>query len=319
MAFGDIFESETELVDTSQPYVLPKAQRDFSDPAVEYGARQLLGSYFGGQEQPGLINQQIPVPIRQTAGLSPLEIQARNSAQGLGGFAPQLNQAQQYYQQSAMGYNPMMAQSFMNPYMDSVYQPQMQEIQRLGEAQKRDARAQQVQAGAFGGSRGAVQEAEINRSVLDKQAQFGSDLAYKGYGDAMDRSMSGFNTMQGGRANAARGIAGLGQQGYDMLSGQIGTLSGLGQTGRGIQDTAFGNQYTAATQMADEPYMRLQRGQQMLGGLGGLLPQYSSGFGGGMGQMEAYQDPSTAAKFGGLFLGLNSLNSSQRGYGATAQ
>jgi len=312
MSFGDIFESDTELVDISQPYVLPNSERNFSDPAVEYGARQLLGSYFGGDQQPGLINQPIPVPIRQTAGLSPLEIQARNAAGGLGGFAPQLNQSQQYYEQSAMGYNPQAAQSFMNPYMDSVYQPQMQEIQRLGEAQKMDARAQQVQAGAFGGSRGAVQEAEINRSVLDKQAQFGSDLAYKGYGDAMDRSMSGFENMQGRRAGAAQGIAGLGQQGYNMLSGQIGTLSGLGQAGRGIQDTALGNQYTAATQMADEPYMRMQRGQNLLGGLGGLLPRYKSGFGSGRGQFEPYQDPSNAAKFGGFFLGLNSLqNNSQ--------
>jgi len=143
--------------------------------------------------------------------------------------------------------------------------------------------------------------------VLDKQAQIGSDLAYKGYGDAMDRSMTGFQNMQGRRAGAASGIAGLGQQGYDMLTGQIGTLAGLGQAGRGIQDTAFGSQYRAATQMADEPYMRLQRGQQMLGGLGGLLPRYSSGFGSGQGQMQAYQDPSTAAKIGGFFLGLNSL------------
>lgn len=305
--WDDLFESDTELVDTSQPYVLPKAQRDFTDPAVEYGARQLLGSYFGGVGQPGMISQQIPVPIRQTAGLSPLEIQARNTAGGLGGFAPQLNQAQQYYQQSAMGYNPMMAQSFMNPYMSSVYAPQMQEIQRLGEAQKRDARAQQVKSGAFGGSRGAVQEAEIDRSVLDKQAQFGSDLAYKGYSDAMERSMTGFENMQGRRAGAARGISGLGQQGYDMLTGQIGTLAGLGQTGRSIQDTALGNQYKAATQMADEPYMRLQRGQQMLGGLAGLLPQYSSGFGGGMGQMESYQDPSSAAKIGGALLTLANI------------
>jgi hypothetical protein len=311
MSFSDFFESDTELVDTSQPYVLPKAERTYSDPAVEYGARQLLGSYFGGEGQPGLISQQIPVPIRQTAGLSPLEIQARNTAGGLGGFAPQLNQAQQYYQQSAMGYNPMMAQSFMNPYMSSVYAPQMQEIQRLGEAQKRDARAQQVQAGAFGGSRGAVQEAEIDRSVLDKQAQFGSDLAYKGYGDAMERSMTGFENMQGRRAGTARGIAGLGQQGYNMLTGQIDTLAGLGQTGRGIQDTALGSQYKAATQMADEPYMRLQRGQQMLGGLGGLLPQYMSGFGSGQGTMQAYQDPSMAAKLGAAYLTLSSLGQGQ--------
>ena len=261
---------------TSQTIIQPSAGHAYFDPSVEYTARQLLGSYFGPQ---GLMSQPIPVPIQQTAGLGPLEIQARNMAGGLGGFAPQLNMAQQYYMQSGMGYNPWSAQSFMNPYMQNVYQPQMQEIGRLGEEQKRTARARQVQSGAFGGSRGAVQEAEIDRNVLQRQSELGGDLLYQGYGDAMDRSMTGFENMQGRRAAAGRGIAGLGQQGFDMLSGQIGTLGNLGQLGRGIQDTAFGRQYDAATQMADEPYMRFSRAQQMLGGLGGFLPTYTSGYG----------------------------------------
>ena len=96
------------------------------------------------------------------------------------------------------------------------------------------------------------------------------------------------------RAGAA-GIAGLGQQGYNMLTGQIGTMAGLGQTGRGIQDRAYGNQYTAATQMADEPYMRLQRGQQMLGGLSGYLPQYQSGYQTSR-NVKAQADPSDGSK-----------------------
>jgi len=200
-----MFDSDTQVVDTSQPYVLPSAEKAFTDPATEYSARQLLSAYFGGPSQPGLLSQPIPVPVQQTAGLSPLEVTARNLAGGLGGFAPQLNMAQQYYMQSGMGYNPYYAQSFMNPYMQNVYQPQMQEISRLGEEQKRGARARQVQSGAFGGSRGAIQEAEIDRSVLDKQAQLGGDLLYKGYGDAMDRSMTGFENMQGRRAAAGRG------------------------------------------------------------------------------------------------------------------
>jgi len=283
-----------ETVADSQAIVQPSAAQTYSDPAVELQARQMLGSYFGPS---GLMSQPIPIPIQQTAGLSPLEIQARNTAGGLGGFAPQLNQAQQYYQQSAMGYNPMMAQSFMNPYMNSVYQPQMQEIQRLGEAQKRDARAQQVQSGAFGGSRGAVQEAEIDRSVLDKQAQFGSDLAYKGYGDAMANSMSGFNTMQSNRAGAAQGIAGLGQQGYNMLTNQIGTLAGLGRTGRGIQDTAFSNQYNAATQMSDEPFRRYQQGTSMLGGLSSFLPNYSSGYNSKQQPVTNYEERDSGDRF----------------------
>ena len=267
--------------------VQPKATQSFFDPSVEYTARQLLGSYFGPR---GLMSQPIPVPIRQTAGLGPLEIQARNMAGGLGGFAPQLNMAQQYYMQSGMGYNPWSAQSFMNPYMQNVYQPQMQEIGRIGEEQKRTARAKQVEAGAFGGSRGAVQEAEIDRSTMDRQAQLGGDLLYKGYGDAMTQSMSAFEDMQRRRAAAGQGISGLGQQGFDMLTGQIGTLGNLGQSGRGIQDTAFGSQYDAATQMADEPWMRFNRAQTMLGGLGKFLPTYATGYGTGMQRQQNFEE-----------------------------
>ncbi len=81
-----IFDSETVTVDTSQPYLLPSAQQQYYDPAVELTARNLLASYFGTPDQPGLISQQIPVPIQEVAGLSPLEIQARNLAGGLGAF-----------------------------------------------------------------------------------------------------------------------------------------------------------------------------------------------------------------------------------------
>ena len=302
-----IFDSDTDIIDTTQPYVLPFSEKTFADPATEYSARQLLSAYFGGPGQPGLLSQPIPVPLQQTAGLGPLEILARNMAGGLGGFGPQLNMAQQYYAQSGMGYNPWSAQSFMNPYMQNVYQPQMDEISRLGEEQKRGARARQVQSGAFGGSRGAVQEAEIDRSVLDKQAQLGGDLLYKGYGDAMTQSMSAFEDMQRRRAAAGQGISGLGQQGFDMLSGQIGMLGNLGQSGRGIQDSAFANQYKAATQLADEPYMRLSRGQQMLGGLAPFLPSYQSGFKSGAGEYQANQVPSSFSQGLGAVLGIGSL------------
>jgi len=286
--------SEVDQYTQSQAIIQPTASQSYTDPSVEHTARQLLGSYFGPQ---GLMSQPIPVPIQQTAGLSPLEIQARNMAGGLGGFGPQLNMAQQYYAQSGMGYNPWSAQSFMNPYMQNVYQPQMQEIGRIGEEQKRTARANQIEKGAFGGSRGAVQEAEIDRNVLEQQARMGGDLLYEGYGDAMTRSMGAFEDMQKRRASAATGIAGLGRQGFDMLSSQIGTLGNLGQSGRGIQDTAFGRQYDAATQMADEPYMRFQRAQQMLGGLGGFLPTYTSGYGTGMQSLENVREPSGMNKF----------------------
>jgi len=283
-----------ETVTNSQQVIQPKAGQVSQDPAVEKTGRDLLASYFGPG---GLMSQAQPIPMQQVAGLSGMEQQARNAAGGLGGFAPQLNQAQQYFQQSAMGFNPQMAQSFMNPYQNAVIDPQMQAIQRQGDTARRDARADQVTAGAFGGSRGAVQEAEIRRGVGDRQAQVGSDLAYKGYNDAMSNAMSGFNSMQSGRRGAAQGIAGLGQQGFDMLSNQIGTMNRLGGQGRDIQDRALGYQFDAANRMADEPFDRFTKGAGMLGSLSGFLPQYSSGYGGDQAQIERFENQSKFDKF----------------------
>jgi len=82
-----------------------------------------------------------------------------------------------------------------------------------------------------------------------------------------------------------------------MLTGQIGLLDRLGQTGRGIQDTAFGNQYTAATQMADEPFMRMQRAMALMGGLGAYLPSYQTGYGSSQAPIAGSRGPSGFGKF----------------------
>ena len=293
-----------ETVTNTQQYFEPTATQSFSDPAVEKTGRDLLASYFGPG---GIMSQAKPIPMQQVAGLSLMEQQARDAAGGLGGFAPQLNQAQQYYQQSAMGFNPQMAQSFMNPYQNAVIDPQMQAIQRQGDTARRDARADQVTAGAFGGSRGAVQEAEIRRGVGDRQAQVGSDLAYKGYNDAMSNAMSGFNTMQSNRAGAAQGIAGLGQQGFDMLSNQIGVMDRLGNQGRDIQDKALQYQYNAAQAQSDEPYMRFQRGTQMLGGLSQFLPNYQAGYGSGQGSIDRFEKRTNRDRAGDIIDGIDKV------------
>ena len=115
----------------------------------------------------------------------------------------------------------------------------------------------------------------------------------------MGRSMQGFEDMQRRRAAAAGGISGLGQQGYNMLTGQIGLLDRLGQTGRGIQDTAFGNQYQAATQMADEPFMRMQRAMALMGGLGAYLPSYQTGYGSSQAPIAGSRGPSGFGQFAG--------------------
>jgi hypothetical protein len=77
-------------------------------------------------------------------------------------------------------YDPNSYQQYMDPYMNDVIQQQYQDIQRQGDIQQQGANAQAVGAGAFGGSRQGIQQAEINRNVLDQQARTGSQLRSAG-------------------------------------------------------------------------------------------------------------------------------------------
>jgi hypothetical protein len=142
--------------------------------------------------------------------------------------------------------------------------------------------AQQLGSGIFGDQMSRMQGAAGGMDRLSRGA----------FGDALSAYQAGQQGMRAG----AQGIAGLGQQGFDMLTSQIGTTAGLGATGRGVQQRGLDAQYKAATQMADEPFMRLQRGMQVLGQGNQFMPGYSSGYSVGTNQNQTYQKPSTFSK-----------------------
>ena len=104
------FEGEDEIRSEGVPLALPQAGTTYSDPATEMASRQLMDAYFNPEY--GMINQQIPIPVQQIAGLSPQEVQARNLAQGLGGFGQQLSEAQNLYRVAAQGFDPRSVGAF---------------------------------------------------------------------------------------------------------------------------------------------------------------------------------------------------------------
>ena len=111
--------SQTETYAETAPFISPTFQRSFQDPAVELAGRRLLESYLGDE---GLIQQPIPVPVQQVAGLSPLEIQARNLAGGLGAFGGQLAEAQELFRQAGRGFDPASAGLFADPRARALYE-----------------------------------------------------------------------------------------------------------------------------------------------------------------------------------------------------
>jgi hypothetical protein len=103
-------------------------------------------------------------------------------------------QAQNMTAGANYGFDPTSYQSYMDPYMNDVIQQQYQDIQRQGDIAKQGANAQAVGSGAFGGSRQGIQQAEINRNVLDQQARTGSQLRTEGFKQASNSSASSCST-----------------------------------------------------------------------------------------------------------------------------
>jgi hypothetical protein len=93
-----IFSSKTVQAPPADVITTPETGYSFVSPYMEDYSRRLLGSYFGSPgEYEGLISQARDIPIEQTAGLTPLQIQARQAAGGLGDFSQYTEDAGRLY------------------------------------------------------------------------------------------------------------------------------------------------------------------------------------------------------------------------------
>ena len=257
----------------------------YEEPWAQAMRQGYLNSMFN------FANQPTPVPVRQVAGLDPMEMRAREMAGGLGGFSPYIQQGSQMMQggygtqqqgrgmygrgadatnlgigmygrganltdQAGGMFAPGAAQQFYDPYETGVVQQTLADLKEAGIGQGIQDRAGQVGQGAFGGSRGRIMEGERSRQLGRGAAEAVGKIRSRGF--------------EGARAAAQTAGQGLGQLGSQF--GQFG--SGMGQLGG--QFGQFG---------------------QGLGSLGSQMGQMGSGFGqlgmtgqqGLMNQMNAFQ------------------------------
>ena len=141
--------------------------------------------------------------------------------------------------QGAMGgFDPSTTMDYYDPYAEEVIAAQQADIERLGEQQRLAANARAASAGAFGGSRGAVEQAEIGRNVLGEHSRMGAQLRSQGYQQARQAAMQAFEAQKARQMAAGQGIGQLGLQ-YGQLGQQdVAQLAALGQArgqlGQGI-------------------------------------------------------------------------------------
>jgi len=255
-------------------------------PYLEGLEKRLLQSAFGTfdddgtQTQKGLLDRAITLPQQQVAGLDPLQQQALAAApQMFGSYAPFLRGAGQTAgagTAALAGGLGMLADPtrsigmFMSPYQTEVIDRAMADVARAGDIQRKGIGARAVGAGAFGGSRQAIAESELGRNVLDRQANIAAQLRNQGFGQALTASQRAAQLM-GGLGQAFGTLAGttadIGRVGSELGRADLGMLTQLGDIGRNFQQQQLEAQRQNLLQQSQEPFTRLQLGQQLLKGL----------------------------------------------------
>ena len=243
-----------------------------SDWAAPY-VTQMLGQTQALAAQPYQVYQG---PM--TAGASGLQ---SNVFQGLGSlnFPSQLGQSfsstgayQLPNMNAAPGAAPTapagptgVAANYMNPYLQSVLTPQLDELRRQNDITNMKSNAGLTQAGAFGGGRQAIMNAENNRNLMMEQ----NKTVGQGYANAYDKAMQQYNTEQG----QAKGLA-------ELMAQQGASQRGIEQEGI----TADLNEFNA---QRDYPQKMLQFQQSMLQGLPVQSVQNTAGSLSGLGTLLA--------------------------------
>ena len=198
----------------------------------------------------------------KVAGFSPMQQQ---SFQGAAGMQPsELGaQAGQMAGAATMGalgtsYDPYRmgqftsgrAAQYMNPFIEQAMEPQLREAQRASEVQRVADMGQATRAGAFGGGRQAIIEAERQRNLGMQQG----DIRAKGYMSAFEQAQQNFAREQALREQSRQYGAGLGLQGLHAAiqgAGQMGALGGQ-QFQQGMDINKLQNLYGTQQQQLDQ-------------------------------------------------------------------
>ena len=131
--------------------------------------------------------------------------------------------------------DPQEVQAFMNPFLRNVTDIQKREAERVADVEEQQLAAQAAQAGAFGGSRAAILEAERERNL----AQQLDDIEARGLAASFQDAQQRLANQRAREAAGATQLASLGSAIPAQQLKELGALSGVGaarqtQAQRGI-------------------------------------------------------------------------------------
>jgi hypothetical protein len=227
-----------------------------------------------------------------TAGENPLLTSAFNTSAGLttpssigtaantaGNIATQAQGLS--YQPTTTSFDATQAQNYMNPYLQASLNPQLEEARRQSQITQQQNAAKMTQAGAFGGGRQAILDAETQRSLGANLA----NITGTGYNTAYDKATQQFNADQARKAQEAQFGANFGLQGLEtglkgaQAQGVLGAqqnqvgLANLAQQlasgtmQRGIESEGIAADRAQFEEARANPYKMVQFQQSLLQGM----------------------------------------------------
>ena len=202
----------------------------------------------------------------RVAGFSPTELAGRARAAELAQLGlgmPQVEQAADVAAQAAQfSYrDPALVQEYMNPFLQGALDPTLRAIREQQTQTLQGLGSQAQAAGAFGGSRQGVVEAQ----TLGRFGQQMGDVIGTGYAQAFDRAT---NLMGDEQARQLAGASALSQAANQLRSvgyADADVLRTLGAEERGLQQSQMEADYNEYLRSQAFPYQSLQARLSPLG------------------------------------------------------
>jgi hypothetical protein len=248
---------------------------------------------------------------QQIAPQSALTTQAQGLAGGLGGYQQYLDQAgslgtqaQQTLAGAQQYSGPQAYQQFMSPYQQDVINTTLQNYDVQAQKGIAPLSASAIGAGAFGGARQGIQQANYQTQSDLNRAQLQAQMLNQGFGQAQQGAAQAYQ-QQLAAAQQQQGLGsfqqGLGQASQQQLGNQITGLNTLGGQQQQYQQSVLDAQTAAAKEAAYSPYTQYGLiGQQLTSLMGGFPNQVQT-------YTAGQQPPSTMQSLIGAGVGLGGL------------
>ena len=188
----------------------------------------------------------IDLPDYQVAGLGALEQQGIQAAGITGIGAPTVQQGISQVQQAAAPIGAQQISQYLNPYQSYV----TGEIARQGQIMQNQLGSQAIGAGAFGGGREGVQQAELQGRQLSAMGQ----AQAQGFNTALSAAQN--QQRVGLQSGQLLGLLGAGQQ--QMAQSDLNQLMAAGGVQRQLAQATLDAQRQSTLQQQYEPYQRAE-------------------------------------------------------------